>query len=194
MDLFKVVLVGDSGVGKTSILQQFSFGCFKHSNPSTTCAMLLTKSLEIPEENATIKFALWDTAGQEKYRNLTSIYYRDAAAVIIVYDITKMESFENSKLWLEEVKEKVKPNTIISLVGNKTDMIDNEEVDIELANGFADENGLKFHVSSAKSDNGIKDIFIEIGRELLQRKNPNTVDGRTSLKNNTKKSNHGCCK
>ena len=193
MDSIKVVLVGDSGVGKTSILQRFAFNNFRQDTQSSIGGMLITKDLKIEEYNTTAKFFLWDTAGQEKYKSLASTYYHDAAATIIVYDITKLKTFNNVDRWLKEIKEKVSPECVIVLAGNKSDLIQMEEVELTSASEFAKTNGLKFNLTSAKNSTGITEMFTDLAKEIAMRIPKEKIKNSTKLTNKKHKKKSECC-
>lgn len=119
----KVVILGDSGVGKTSILFRYIFDKFDNSNLPTLGASFKSKTIPLPSENSQIKLNLWDTAGQEKFKSLTRMYYQEAEAAIIVYDTTFRESFESAKNWVQDLRENANvPDVLIVLVGNKCDL------------------------------------------------------------------------
>ncbi|XP_017684060.1 PREDICTED: ras-related protein Rab-17 isoform X2 [Lepidothrix coronata] len=121
-------------------------------------------------ESATVKFEIWDTAGQEKYQSVCHLYYRNAHAALLVYDIAKKETLKKAKLWLEELEKKFLPDEIvIALVGNKTDLAAEREVTTEEGAEFARTNGLLFMETSAKSNHQVNDIFMAIVQELLRR-------------------------
>ena len=165
IESFKVVLVGESGVGKTSIITQFIEQQFNEDPQSTTCGAFSRKSV-ICDETKEIKFEIWDTAGQERYRSLTRMYYKDANAAILVYDITRKESYEQVKsYWYEEIKENSSPNIILVIAGNKADLIANEEVDEDESREFAKSIRAKFIRCSAKNVLGIEDIFIDVAKQ-----------------------------
>mmetsp|Transcript_1184 Transcript_1184/g.3319 ORF Transcript_1184/g.3319 Transcript_1184/m.3319 type:complete len:122 (-) Transcript_1184:362-727(-) len=115
-------------------------------------------------ENATVKFEIWDTAGQERYRSLAPMYYRGAAAAVVVYDITNKESFNGAKSWVKELQRRGDPNVVIALAGNKSDLQNKRKVDIEEAQQYAEENGILHMETSAKNSKNIKGLFHEIGR------------------------------
>jgi Ras-related protein Rab-5C len=165
-DSVKVVLLGDSGVGKTSIVQRFAFGTFKEENAATLGAMFIAKILEIPESNMTVKFQIWDTAGQEKYRSLAQMYYQDAAVAVLVYDITKRSTFDGMKVWLHELKEKAPTNILTIIAANKSDLVEAEQVEFAEAKTFADDEKAVLKMTSAKDGMGIQDIFVDIARLL----------------------------
>jgi small GTP-binding protein len=164
IESFKVVLVGESGVGKTSIITQFIDQTFQEDQQSTTGGTFSTKSVKCGN-NKTLKFEIWDTAGQERYRSLTKMFYKDANAAVLVYDITRKDSFEQLKsYWAEQIKE-CPENIIVVIAANKNDLIQKEEVDEEEARKFASDLGAIFVGTSAKQVESINSLFIEIAKK-----------------------------
>jgi len=121
-------------------------------------------------DDATVKFEIWDTAGQERYRSLAPMYYRGAAAAIVVYDITNQDSFAGAKSWVKELQRRGDPNVVIALAGNKADLDSRRKVEFEEANAYAEENGILHLETSAKNANNVKALFVEIAKKLP--KNP----------------------
>ena len=160
---YKVVLLGESSVGKTSVSIRFAKDVFSEFQESTIGAAFLTKTMDI--DGTEIKFEIWDTAGQERYHSLAPMYYRGAKAAIVVYDITSNHSFQKAKLWVQELQQSM-TEIVISLVGNKMDLESRREVLKEDAEKYADENNLLFGETSAKSDQNIKSIFQTVGKTL----------------------------
>ncbi len=164
VESFKVVLVGESGVGKTSIITQFIDQTFQEDQQSTTGGTFSTKSVKCGN-NKTLKFEIWDTAGQERYRSLTKMFYKDANAAVLVYDITRKDSFEQLKeYWAEQIKE-CPENIILVIAGNKSDLISKEEVDEGEARKLASDLGAIYVGTSAKQVESINDLFIEIAKK-----------------------------
>ncbi|KAH8482196.1 hypothetical protein H0E87_029605 [Populus deltoides] len=157
----KLVLLGDMGTGKTSLVLRFVKGQFLEFQESTIGAAFFTQVLSLNE--ATIKFDIWDTAGQERYHSLAPMYYRGAAAAVVVYDITSMDSFERAKKWVTELQRQGNPNLIMFLVGNKVDLQEKRKVGIEEGEQYAKENGMVFLETSAKTAQNVNELFYEIG-------------------------------
>ena len=201
MEALKIVLLGDSGVGKTSIINRSSFNKFNDRVPSTLGGMVVAKTVTIPEENIEVKFCLWDTAGQERYHSLAPKYYKDADIVFIVYDITNYESFKGAKTWLEEVKNNSKKDVRILLLGNKSDRFYEEKVTLETAQEFANANNINLNLVSAKDDFGITMIFESLAREfasLMKRKVVKEAGSKSGsetihIKSNDKNPKKPCC-
>ena len=167
----KAVLIGESGVGKTSIIAQFTSGKFDPDTVTSLSAQYVSKTIEFHNLQKAIKFDIWDTAGQEKYRALAKIFYKDAKVICLVYDITSEKTFNEIKTyWYEMVKSHADPDVLIAVVANKSDLYDNAEVKNEEGEEFAKSIGALFQSTSAKSDTGITNLFDNIGQKYF---NPN---------------------
>ena len=165
VESFKVVLVGESGVGKTSIITQFIDQTFQEDQQSTTGGTFSTKSV-ICDNGKTLKFEIWDTAGQERYRSLTKMFYKDANAAVLVYDITRKDSFEElQNYWSQQIKESSPPNIILAVAANKSDLINQEAVEEEKAREFANQLGAIFVSTTATTVESINELFIEIAKK-----------------------------
>merc|ERR1719362_134270 len=146
----KIAFLGDSGVGKTSLINQFIYGTFSLNHNPTIGIDYLSKIINTGERS--IRLQIWDTAGQERFRSLIPSYIRDASAVMIVYDITNRQSFDSIPGWIQHVRELVgEAETLVLLVGNKVDLEENREVSTEEGEAAAREAGLMFFEVSAKS-------------------------------------------
>eukprot|EP01028_Stygiella_incarcerata_P004754 TRINITY_DN20661_c0_g1_i1.p1 TRINITY_DN20661_c0_g1~~TRINITY_DN20661_c0_g1_i1.p1 ORF type:complete len:206 (-),score=51.08 TRINITY_DN20661_c0_g1_i1:211-828(-) len=163
---YKLVLLGESAVGKSSLVLRFVRGQFFEYQESTIGAAFLTQT--VPLDDCTIKFEIWDTAGQERYHSLAPMYYRGAAAAIVVYDITSQESFVRARSWVKELQRQGNPNIVIALAGNKADLeLDGKrKVETSEAMGYAESNGTLFMETSAKTALNVSEIFTEIARRL----------------------------
>ncbi|KFP40614.1 Ras-related protein Rab-17, partial [Chlamydotis macqueenii] len=165
--VYKVVLLGSTSVGKSSLAYRYVKNDFKESLPTVGCSFF-TQTLNL--QASTVKFEIWDTAGQEKYHSVCHLYYRGAHAVLLVYDIADKETLKGAKLWLRDLEKEFLPNEIvIALVGNKMDLAAEREVTTEEGEEFARTNGLLFMETSAKSNHRVNDVFMAIAQELLQR-------------------------
>ena len=164
----KVVLLGDSGVGKTCIITRFVSSSFDANMTSTNGASYCTKLVKYEQLGKNLLLDVWDTAGQEKYRSLTKFFYKDAAAVILVYDITREDSFENMKnYWYNQLLENCNKDVVLGVVGNKCDLFEEEKVTEADAREFADKIGAIFELTSAQNNTGITEIFQEVGNKYL---------------------------
>ena len=167
----KVVLVGESGVGKTSIIKQFTIHTFDPDCAASISSQFTSKIINISDLNKAIRYDLWDTAGQEKYRSLAKIFYKDAKIVIFVYDITNKKSFEILKsYWHKEVSTNCLSNTIFAVVGNKSDLYNISDVEEKEAINWADSIGAIFQTTSAKTNIGIDLLFDILGKKVLNPK------------------------
>lgn len=161
---FKLVLLGESAVGKSSLVLRFVKGQFHEFQESTIGAAFLTQTVCL--DDTTVKFEIWDTAGQERYHSLAPMYYRGAQAAIVVYDITNEESFARAQNWVKELQRQASPNIVIGLSGNKADLATKRAVDAQVAQSYADENSLLFMETSAKTSMNVTEIFMAIAKKL----------------------------
>ncbi|KAI3519985.1 hypothetical protein L1887_09206 [Cichorium endivia] len=155
--LFKIVLIGDSGVGKSNILSRFTRNEFCLESKSTIGVEFATRTLQV--EGKTVKAQIWDTAGQERYRAITSAYYRGAVGALLVYDITKKQSFDNVTRWLRELREHADSNIVLMLAGNKSDLNHLRAVSENDAQVLAEKEGLAFLETSALDANNVEKAF-----------------------------------
>jgi len=155
--LFKVVLIGDSGVGKSNLLSRFTRNEFNLDSKSTIGVEFATRSTTL--DGKTIKAQIWDTAGQERYRAITSAYYRGAVGALLVYDIAKHATYVNVTRWLKELRDHADSNIVIMLVGNKSDLKHLRAVPTEEARTFSTENGLSFIETSALDASNVETAF-----------------------------------
>eukprot|EP00250_Pteridium_aquilinum_P007535 c17224_g1_i1 orf=367-969(-) len=160
----KLVLLGDMGTGKSSLVLRFVKGQFQEFQESTIGAAFFSQTLAVNE--TTVKFEIWDTAGQERYHSLAPMYYRGAAAAIIVFDISNNESFVRAKKWVQELQRQGNVNLVMALAGNKSDLASKRKVESQEAQTYAEENGLFYLETSAKSAQNVNELFYEIARKL----------------------------
>ncbi|KHN40548.1 Ras-related protein RABD2a [Glycine soja] len=165
--LFKLLLIGDSGVGKSCLLLRFADDSYIESYISTIGVDFKIRTVE--QDGKTIKLQIWDTAGQERFRTITSSYYRGAHGIIIVYDVTDEESFNNVKQWLSEIDRYASDNVNKLLVGNKCDLEANRAVSYETAKAFADEIGIPFMETSAKDATNVEQAFMAMAASIKDR-------------------------
>lgn len=174
----KLVLLGEMGSGKTSLVQRFVRGQYFENQESTIGASFFTKTL--PEKH--VKFEIWDTAGQERYHSLAPMYYRGAAAAVVVFDITHPSSFERAKKWVWELRQNVQnANLIIALVGNKCDLAESRQVPEADARGYAAESGLLYFETSAKDNVNVAAVFEEVADKLPKASLPAAPAGGIQL-------------
>ena len=194
----KVVLLGESGVGKTSIISQFTANKFNPRCPTSVSAQFISKIIKFPQYNKSIKFDIWDTVGQEKYRSLAKIFYKDALIIIFVYDITTEFSFTAIKdFWFKETNENADNEPILALVANKVDLYKDEKITNDMGKAYDDEINDIFQNTSALSNSGIDKLFENLGNKFLnpdfdykkpQEKNEN-VDNNENKNIKTNKKN-----
>uniref|UniRef100_A0A803VFD0 Ras-related protein Rab-25 n=1 Tax=Ficedula albicollis TaxID=59894 RepID=A0A803VFD0_FICAL len=158
--LFKVVLIGDSGVGKSNLLSRFTRNEFNLESKSTIGVEFATRSIQV--DNKTVKAQIWDTAGQERYRAITSAYYRGAVGALLVYDIAKYLTYESAERWLKELQDHADASIVIMLVGNKSDLRHLRAVPTDEARSFAEKNGLSFLETSALDSTNVETAFHNI--------------------------------
>jgi len=167
--LFKIVLVGDSGVGKSNLLSRFTRNSFTTDEKSTIGVEFATRVIPMVDSKK-IKAQIWDTAGQERYRAITNAYYRGALGAMLVYDVTKQSSFENIPRWLRELREYANRDIVLVLVGNKADLVDKSlrQVTEEQAKQLAAEYDLPFMEASAKSGFNVDEAFTLIVKNIYE--------------------------
>lgn len=154
----KLVLLGDSGVGKSCIVLRFVRGQFDPSSKVTVGASFLSQTITL-KDSTSVKFEIWDTAGQERYASLAPLYYRGAAAAVVVYDITNPETFLKAQFWVKELQKHGNPDIVMALVGNKADLEYQREVTREEAQTYADSNGMFYIETSAKTSDNVNQLF-----------------------------------
>lgn len=164
--IFKYIIVGDMGVGKSCLMHQFTDKKFIAECPHTIGVEFAAKIIELDDRK--IKLQIWDTAGQERFRAVTRSYYRGAAGVLLVYDITRKSTFNNITNWLTDARRLTNPNTVIFLIGNKADLEEHRDVSYEEGKQLADEHKLMFVECSAKSGTNVDDVFIETARKVYR--------------------------
>jgi len=167
---YKLVLLGESSVGKSSLVLRFVKGQFLDFQESTIGAAFLTQTVCL--NDTTVKFEIWDTAGQERYHSLAPMYYRGAQAAIVVFDITSSESFEKAKSWVSELQRQGSPNIVIALAGNKCDLANKRAVQSIVAQSYADDNGCLFMETSAKTNANVTELFVAIAKKLPKTQAP----------------------
>ncbi|KXN91977.1 Ras-related protein Rab-11A [Leucoagaricus sp. SymC.cos] len=176
--LFKVVLIGDSGVGKSNLLSRFTRNEFNLESKSTIGVEFATRSINV--DGKTVKAQIWDTAGQERYRAITSAYYRGAVGALLVYDIAKHATYVNVTRWLKELRDHADANIVIMLVGNKSDLKHLRAVPTDEAKAFATENNLSFIETSALDASNVESAFQTILTDIYRIVSAKSLESSTS--------------
>ena len=199
--LFKILLLGDSSVGKSSLFLSFMDKSWNETFVPTIGVDFKIKTINV--NNMNIKFQVWDTAGQERFRTIISSYYKGAHGILLVYDITLKESFESLNDWLNEIKKNTSKNIVKVLIGNKIDLNDKRIISFDEAKEFADNNNMKYIETSAKTATNVDQAFGLIGVELMksfkgnEEKNinkKNVVLSNSEAVIDNKQIKKGCCK
>lgn len=176
--LFKLLLIGDSGVGKSCLLLRFADDTYTESYISTIGVDFKIRTIEL--DGKTIKLQIWDTAGQERFRTITSSYYRGAHGIIVVYDVTDNESFNNVKQWLHEIDRYACENVNKLLVGNKSDLTTKRVVSTEQGKEFAESLGVEFLETSAKTSTNVEQAFLTMASQIKARMKTQPSAGKSA--------------
>ncbi|CAH8474244.1 unnamed protein product [Heterobilharzia americana] len=192
---YKLVILGESAVGKSSIVLRLVKCQFSEYQEATIGAAYLTQTIVLKEPPTTVKFEIWDTAGQERYHSLAPMYYRGAQAAVVVYDITNSSSFERAKSWVNELKEKANTPQVIALAGNKVDLEGQRAVSFEEAQEYANQNRLLFMETSAKMATNVTELFTAIAQNLPHDAEPSRPSGGQQLtQGNSPSQPKQCCR
>ena len=189
--LYKILLLGDTQVGKSSFLMRYIDNTFQESYLSTVGLDFKVKNVQL-DDGKTYRVQIWDTAGQDRFHAITRNYFKNAHGIILIYDVTLIESFQNVKNWIKQVKEEVTDKVSIILVGNKIDMENQRVVSKEEGEKMAASYGLKFFECSAKTGENVEEIFKDIVTKTVENFSKVDVKESTKLKNK-KGQKKGCC-
>eukprot|EP00522_Entomoneis_paludosa_P003324 CAMPEP_0172471316 /NCGR_PEP_ID=MMETSP1065-20121228/67754_1 /TAXON_ID=265537 /ORGANISM="Amphiprora paludosa, Strain CCMP125" /LENGTH=277 /DNA_ID=CAMNT_0013229411 /DNA_START=725 /DNA_END=1560 /DNA_ORIENTATION=- len=173
--LFKYIIIGDTGVGKSCLLLQFTDKRFQPVHDLTIGVEFGARMITV-QNDTQVKLQIWDTAGQESFRSITRSYYRGAAGALLVYDITRRDTFQHLGRWLEEAKQHAQPNMVILLIGNKNDLEHRRAVSTEEGKAFADANGLLFMETSAKTAYNVEQAFLKTAEEIHSKIQSGEID------------------
>ena len=188
--LFKILVIGDTGCGKTSIMQRFVEGTFDEQFVVTVGTDFKEKIIEVNEKS--IKLQIWDTAGQERFRAINSSYYRGAHGIIVVYDVTDTDSFENTQTWLGDISRYACSEVPRILIGNKCDDITKKEVDYIYGKDFSEKEGMPFIETSAKDGTNILEAFELITEEMIKSIASPELPGVVDINSKPPKSEKNC--
>ena len=197
--IFKVLLLGNSDVGKSSLLLRFVDQVWNDSFVPTIGVDFKVKTVEIGDKK--IKMQIWDTAGQERFRNVVSTYFRGSNGILLIYDVTNKDSFKNLESWLIEIEKNASENVLKILIGNKNDLVDDKEITTEEGQKFANRNNMQFIETSAKMNTNVTEAFETLGKLMIEFSSKQNL--LTQQKKETKKlssssgkdfnSKKGCC-
>ena len=208
LEAIKIVLIGESGSGKTSIIQQFAYKIFDPNCATSISSQYVSKVLSIPEINKSLRIEIWDTAGQERYKSITSAYYKGAKGAFVVYDITRAKTFKNIDRWILELKANGNEDILIVLIGNKLDLEKSREVLVDDVKKKAEELKVAYFETSALDGSNIEHAFDVIVDQMVKKfgkdldisnvkkdKNNKAINIDVENKNNNKgkKNLFGCC-
>lgn len=189
--LYKILLIGDSGVGKSSLLLRFADNAYNECYISTIGVDFKVRMIH--KESKVIKLQIWDTAGQERFRTITSSYYRGSHGIIIVYDVTNIESFNNVKIWLNDISRYAGSNVSKILVGNKSDLSNKRQVDYNVAKAFANEHDVPFMETSVKDAVNVEAAFMMLLDCIQTKSHDSSLPLIVDLMNPLKEGKPGCC-
>lgn len=194
--LIKLLLIGDSGVGKSCLLLRYSDDSFTSSFITTIGIDFKIKSIAIGDSK--VKLQIWDTAGQERFRTITTAYYRGAMGILLVYDVADETTFSNVRNWMRQIEQNAAENVNRILIGNKAD-VDEADRKVTFAQGkaLADEYGIKFFETSAKLNKNVDEAFMAIASDIVERLKENPehygTDGTVNVNDKKKNNSGGCC-
>ncbi|KAK4473508.1 hypothetical protein MN116_002870 [Schistosoma mekongi] len=192
---YKLVILGESAVGKSSIVLRLVKSQFSEYQEATIGAAYMTQTIVLEDPPTTVKFEIWDTAGQERYHSLAPMYYRGAQAAVVVYDITNQDSFDRAKSWVNELNKNANTAKVIALAGNKVDLEAQRVVSHEEAQEYANQNGLLFMETSAKMATNVSELFTAIAQRLPHDIEPPRPSGAQQLtQNNSPAQQRQCCR
>ena len=186
--IFKILVIGDTGVGKSNLLLRYVKNEFAGDMRSTVGVEFGTKMMKI--DGYEVKAQIWDTAGQERYRAITSAYYKGAKGVLIVYDITRKNTFDNVDKWLNDFKMKCDEDAAIIIVGNKSDLIEKREIDTEEAKNYASLHNLAFFETSAKENENVEKAFYDLVSQIVKNIKHNLNENFTNVHERKRKNNN----
>ena len=183
--IFKVLLLGNSDVGKSSLLLRFVDSVWNETFVPTIGVDFKVKTVEIGDKK--VKMQIWDTAGQERFRNVISTYFRGGNGLLLIYDITNKDSFKNLESWLIEIEKNASENILKILIGNKSDLEEDREISKEEGQAFANRNGMQFMETSAKMNTNVDEAFQALGKLMIEFNSGQKTTMNSQNKNDKKK-------
>ena len=189
--VFKILLLGDSEVGKSCFLMRYSDNVFVENYITTIGLDYKLKNVKL-DSGKTIKVQLWDTAGQDKYRTIAKNYFKGSHGILLLYDVTKQSSFQNIRDWIQDIREEVSQKAIIFLIGNKIDLVDKRKISKEKGIELAEEYKLQFFEASAKSGENVDEVFKALYKKISEVYGDLEKEMGTKL-NKRKKNKRKCC-
>ncbi|KAJ5070763.1 ras-related protein rab-1a [Anaeramoeba ignava] len=190
-----IVLIGDSGVGKTSLLIRYFDGTFTEPYNTTIGVEFKIKTIEMNEK--IYKFLVWDTAGAERFRAVTRSYYRGAHGIMVIYDVTNQDSFDNLKIWIQQIQAFANDNVNIMLIGAKSDLVSKKVIDTETGEKFAEQLGIPFFETSSKENINVNEafetFFKQVGTRAVQTNDPNIKNQNKNQNQNQNQNKTNCC-
>ena len=190
--LYKILLLGDSAVGKSCLLLRYCDNAFQETHLTTIGLDFRLKTVEL-EDGKKIKIQIWDTAGQDRFRAITRNYYKGANGILLVFDVTDEQSFEHIKSWIEKINEEAQEGIITYLVGNKIDNIEKRVISEEKAKRLGDEFKLTYFETSAKSSLGVNEVFSSLIKEIHKTYQEKVGEQRSNMISFSKKKKKKCC-
>ena len=188
--LYKILLLGDSSVGKTCFFMRYIENTFQEIHMSTIGLESKIKTVEL-DDGRTVKIQLWDTAGQERFHTITKNYYKTAHAIILIFDVTEKATYQNVKNWVEQIREEVSSKVVTVLVGNKIDDVENRKINKEEGEEMANECGISYFECSAKTGENIDPIFNDLIKKTIE--NYKVLEDATKLDSKKKSKKKGFC-
>ena len=190
--VYKVLLLGDSTVGKTCFLMRYTDKSFQEAHMSTIGLDYRLKNMQL-KNGKNIKLQIWDTAGQDRFRAITKNYYKGAHGILLIYDITSIQTYENVKNWIAQIREEASPHIVIYIIGNKIDMVEERKIKTEEGQKLANEFHLQFYETSAKTGENVNETFESLVNKIDEVYSQIEANNRANKLSGGKKKKNGCC-
>ena len=190
--VYKVLLLGDSTVGKTCFLMRYTDKSFQEAHMSTIGLDYRLKNMQL-KNGKNIKLQIWDTAGQDRFRAITKNYYKGAHGILLIYDITSIQTYENVKNWITQIREEASPHIVIYIIGNKIDMVEERKIKTEEGQKLANEFHLQFYETSAKTGENVNETFESLVNKIDDVYSQIEANNGANKLSGGKKKKNGCC-